>query len=324
MVSALAFSFAFVGQRAAMLGGIGPMTFNAARYVLSGIMLLIAAPMLPYTAKVKVDKQHTSQGKPRTSSDELAETGLLPLADVVDMTEHSPLSENATMWIFGLTLGLLNFIASTSQQIGLQYTSAGKCAFITGFDIAFVPIVGLMIPQLTSDAPPKMTTWISVCISVLGLYLISSSDADGGSSPVGMGEIFIFVGTIFWTFHIVVTDIATNHVDSVSLTLVQFLGTSVLCVFSSLFFESGEWSVSHIFDSWQVILLLGVCECLGFTLAAMGQTHAPPSHAVIIMSFEAVFTAVVGYMFLHETLSSREFFGCFLMVISFICIRWDM
>lgn len=296
-----------------MLGGIGPMTFNAARYVLSGIMLLIASPILPYSPKVKIDKEPLSNSLS------------LPSLMESDGAEKSKLSEKASMWILGLTLGLLNFVASTSQQIGLQYTSAGKCAFITGFDIVFVPIVGLMIPHLTSDAPPRLTTWIAVCISVFGLYLISSNEDEGGhSGTVGMGEVFIFIGTIFWTFHIVVTDIATNYVDSVSLTLVQFLGTSMLCVATSVCFEWAEWTVDHIMNSWKVILLLGICECVGFTLAAMGQTHAPPSHAVIIMSFEAVFTAIVGYFFLNETLSNREFGGCFLMIVSFICIRWDM
>lgn len=298
-----------------MLGGIGPMTFNAARYVLSGTMLLIASPLLPFSPKLKVDKPVLKSKVTDGLESGHAEIGLV---------DSGALSEKATMWILGLTLGLLNFVASTTQQIGLQYTSAGKCAFITGFDIVFVPVVGLMIPHLTSDGPPKATTWISVCVSVLGLYLISSSEVHGDASSIGMGEVFVFVGAIFWTFHIVVTDIATNYVDSVSLTLIQFLGTSVLCILSSIMFEFQEWNIEHILKSWQVILLLGVCECFGFTLAAMGQTHAPPSQAVIIMSFEAIFTAIIGFFFLHELLTGRELFGCFLMILSFICIRWDM
>jgi drug/metabolite transporter (DMT)-like permease len=314
-----------------MLGGVGPMTFTAARYVLSGVMLTVAAPMLPTPPK-KTGREHWEYspllggilGESPHPAPVGGDGGLRPAIGGLDNhREDSPLSETASMWVFGLTLGLLSFIACSAQQIGLQYTSAGKCAFITGFDVALAPVIGLMFPHLTADAPPKVRTWLCVGVSVLGLYLvISSSDAEGGR--LGMGEVCVFIGTIFWSFHVVVADIATCHVDVVSLTLVQLLGTGVLCVLSSLVFEHGEWTMDHIQASWGAIAVLGVCECLGGALLVLGQSQGPPLRSAVIMSFEAVFTVVVGFFFLHEILSKQEFLGCILMVVSFVCIRWDM
>ena len=304
-----------------MISGLGPMTFNAARYNLAAALLLILMPVLPGQPKVKADQESSPSTKRSNSRDILlpAENGLYAY-DREDGLGN-PLSESATRWVLGLTLGLLNFIASTAQQIGLQYTTAGKCAFITGFDVVFVPIVGLLIPHLTSDSPPKYTTWIFVCISTVGLYAMCTTD---GYSWLGIGEVFSLIGTIFWTFHIIVTDIAATYVESGSLILIQFFGTAVLSVFSSLMLESGEWSMIRILASWRVLLLLGVAECFGYALAVMGQMHALPSRAAVIISFEAIFTVIVGFLFLDETLSFRETIGCFLLMIASGYIRWDM
>jgi uncharacterized membrane protein YgcG len=49
-----------------------------------------------------------------------------------------------------------------------------------------------------------------------------------------------------------------------------------------------------------------------------GQKYSPPTHAAIITSLEGVFASVGSYMFLGETLSSRELVGCCLMLAAAI------
>lgn len=319
LLSALSFGFAFVGQRAAMIGGMGPMTFNACRYVLSGIVLLTVTPLLPPRHKVKTEADNIA--------DSIKTDGTLVGSpsrekEISKPDSGSPVNETHLLWVYGLTLALLNFIASSAQQVGLQYTTAGKCAFITGFDVVFVPILGVVLPTFFGqDGPVKIQTWLAVAGSLTGLYLLSSTGIS--DFTFGKGEMFCLVGTVFWTFHIMMTDTATNQIDAISLTTVQFIGTGTLCTLASFTLEYKEWNIQHLMVSWQAILLLGVCECLGFTLQAMGQTHASPSRTVIIMSFEAVFTAVIGYIFLHEILTQREFIGCVIMLISFLSLRVD-
>jgi drug/metabolite transporter (DMT)-like permease len=41
---------------------------------------------------------------------------------------------------------------------------------------------------------------------------------------------------------------------------------------------------------------------------------APPTHAAIILSLEAVFAALAGWLFLGEELTLRALFGCGLML----------
>ena len=53
---------------------------------------------------------------------------------------------------------------------------------------------------------------------------------------------------------------------------------------------------------------------VAFTLQIFGQKYADPGPAAILMSFEAVFGALSGCLFLGEVLSAREVVGCILML----------
>ena len=43
----------------------------------------------------------------------------------------------------GISCGILFFIATSLQQIGILYTSVGKAGFITALYIVIVPILGI-------------------------------------------------------------------------------------------------------------------------------------------------------------------------------------
>ena len=45
-----------------------------------------------------------------------------------------------------------------------------------------------------------------------------------------------------------------------------------------------------------------------------GQRHAPPADTAIILSLEAVFAVVGGWLLLGEQLTPRALFGCGLML----------
>ena len=179
----------------------------------------------------------------------------------------------------------------------------------------------LLFPVLSLGQKPKWNTWVAVAGSMLGLFIISGSSLN--ELGIGKGEILTIVCSFFWTFHIMLTDYATNEVDAVYLTFVQFIGTASLTTVCSYFFEKKEWDRNHIYASWHVILLLGVMECIGFTIGAIGQTNAPSFHAAIIYGSEAVFATIGGFMFLGESFTMREWIGCALMLVSTIVAKLE-
>ena len=62
------------------------------------------------------------------------------------------------------------------------------------------------------------------------------------------------------------------------------------------------------------IITVGVA----YTLQIVAQARANPVHAGIILSLEAVFGAIGGYLMLGELLNSRQLMGCALMLAGMI------
>jgi drug/metabolite transporter (DMT)-like permease len=71
-------------------------------------------------------------------------------------------------------------------------------------------------------------------------------------------------------------------------------------------------------SSWR-ILYGGIFSVgLGYTLQVAGQRKAPPAHAAILLSLEAVFAAIGGFLLLGERLGGRALVGCALMLVGMI------
>ena len=65
-----------------------------------------------------------------------------------------------------------------------------------------------------------------------------------------------------------------------------------------------------------------VSTAVGYTLQAVGQKHAPPSDAAILLSLEAVFGALFGWMVLGEMLNPVQMIGCILIFLGVIIAQW--
>ena len=53
---------------------------------------------------------------------------------------------------------------------------------------------------------------------------------------------------------------------------------------------------------------------IAYTLQVIAQRDAHPAHAAILLSLEAVFAAVGGWLILDEIISARGLLGCGLML----------
>eukprot|EP01039_Chlorochromonas_danica_P015291 gene15291-17954_t len=291
------------------------MTCNALRFALSAFLLVAAVPFLPpkffsggeggdSTDKEKDDDDHF----PSSSSSSLAESGASSMWPKF-LTQLSPMSSPASqksVLHWGIYLGCSNFMGSGLQQVGITFTAANKVAFIAGFDLFLTPIFALFIPTFKRNGKPTPSVWLAVSVSIFGLYLLSNANFAELSLIGGRGEMICLVSTVFWTLHITYTDIATSYVDCLHMMCVQLSVVSLLSATAAIMFEPQAWFWHHMLSFVPWMLFLAVVEGLGFTLMAMGQHFSPPTHAAILLSLEGVFASVASYLFLGETLSSRE------------------
>ena len=329
IIAAITFGIGFAGQREATLEGMGPLTFNALRYGLSAFILAIFMPVLNSKVRQKDKDGVTIEegNKLLVKTDDSSVNASVSPSHGTSIEDRigkhlSKFDESMKVLILGFSLALLNFSGSSFQQVGIESVSSSESAFLTGFYIVFTPVLQSIFPALSSKhGKPKWNTWIAVATSMLGLFIISGSSLSG--IKLGHGEMLTLVSAFWWTLFIILTDIATDIVDSIDLTLVNLTVTALISFLASLMFEYKEWSVSHIFNSWKVIVFLGVVECVGFTLGALGQTHAPAHHAAIIYGSELVWATLGGYLLVNEICTYQEFVGCILMVVSTIVAKID-
>ncbi len=73
-------------------------------------------------------------------------------------------------------------VASSLQQMGIQYTSVGKAGFITALYIVIVPLLGLLFKKRVSSL-----VWIAVVVAVGGMYLLCITEG----FSIGKGDLLV-------------------------------------------------------------------------------------------------------------------------------------
>jgi drug/metabolite transporter (DMT)-like permease len=238
----------------------------------------------------------------------LGALSLLPLLiyqrKKISKEDKTKSTELRSVLFAGLIAGCALFLGASLQQIGLAYTTVGKAAFITGLYIALVPILGIFLKQKV-----HITTWFGVALAVIGLYFLSVTEG----FSISKGDLLQLMGAFFWAFHILAIDHFTKKVDALMLSFFQFITCAALSLTVGFIFE--EITLAGLSGAVIPILYGGICSVgVAYTLQVVGQKHAKPSHAAIIMSLEAVFASIGGMLLLNESLSLRGLFGCSLML----------
>ena len=268
----------FVAQLTGM-DGIGPFSYAAARYLM-GFLSLVA--VLIYTRRSRAIERRQKNYR--------------------------------RGFLIGLIIGVALFIASSMQQVALQYSTAGKAAFITCLYIVFVPLGAKFLGKII-----RRENWIGAGLAIFGLYLL----AVGESFSIQLGDLILFVSAFVWAVQILLIDRFASKVDLMELSTAQIFITMVLSFVTMFAIESP--SLSAMLNAWFPILYGGVMSAgVAFTLQNYGQRYAEPSTAAILMSFEAIFGALAGWFFLNEVMSSREIFGCVLMLLGMLATQWTL
>lgn len=286
LLTAAIWGFAFVAQRVGMQH-VGAFTFNGIRFTLGSLSLL---PVIYFFNKKTKNENHDST--------KVKETNEANLKTTIKS---------------GMIAGSILFIAASLQQVGLIYTTAGKAGFITSLYIVLVPILGIFLKQKT-----HYTTWIGALTAVVGLYLLSINE----NLTVEFGDLLQIIGAFFWAVHIQLIDRFVKNVDALKLSSIQFATCAVLSLIVAFIFE--EISLSGLSGALIPILYGGIMSTgVAYTLQAIGQKSAKPSHAAIALSMESVFAAIGGAWLLQERFSSRGYIGCGLMLLGMLIAQTE-
>jgi drug/metabolite transporter (DMT)-like permease len=204
----------------------------------------------------------------------------------------------------GGALGVILFVAASLQQVALLYTTAGKAGFITGLYVVVVTILGLFWGQR-----PSAGTWSGAGLAAAGLYLLSITE----TLRMEFGDGLVLISAFFWSLQVLMVAWLSPRSRPVELAFYQFSVCALLSLITAGLYETFEWAA--VAAAALPILYGGVLSVgVAYTLQVVAQRDAHPAHASILMSLEAVFAALGGWMLLGETLSPRGLTGCGLML----------
>lgn len=210
--------------------------------------------------------------------------------------------------IAGLLCGSFLFLANNLQQVGIQYTTAGKAGFITALYIVLVPILGFFIGKRI-----RKIVIISLLIAVFGLYMLCMTER----LTIGKGDILEILCAFFFAVHILITDHYVSKVDPLKLSCFQLYVASILSFIASFLFETTDFRAIYL--ALPALLFTGVGSSgIAHTLQIYGQKLCEPTVASLVMSFESVFSVLGGAIILHDVMTQREIIGCVLMFIAVI------
>lgn len=240
-------------------------------------------------------------------------TALLPVIFVMGKLKKDKTPEDTrTLIVGGICCGIALAVASTLQQIGIQYTTSGKAGFITALYIIFVPIFASFTKK-----KPKPTIWLSVALAIVGMYLLCIKEG----VSINKGDLYIFLCAIVFAFHIMIIDHFSPKVDGVKMSCIQFLVCGCICLVCTLLFD--EPTLEGIKLATLPILYTGVMSSgVAYTLQIIGQRFTSPTLATLVMSLESVFAALAGWVLLNQSMSPTEILGSVLIFIGILIAQF--
>ena len=276
LLTATIWGVAFVAQSVGM-DHVGPFTFNAVRSIIGGIVLI---PCIFF-----LDHRKSDQKEELPSPQQQAE-------------------QTSTLILGGVCCGILLALASSFQQMGIQYTTVGRAGFITACYIVIVPILGHFFLRKKCGA----TIWIAVALALAGLYLLCITDG----FSIGKGDFLVLICAFLFSLHILVIDYFSPKTDGVKMSCIQFLVCGILTAIPAIILEHP--SLSSFNGAWGATLYAGVMSCgVAYTLQIVGQKNMNPTVASLILSLESCISVLAGWIILGQKLSTREIIGCVVM-----------
>lgn len=277
LTTAIIWGASFVAQKQGS-ESVGPFTFNGIRLLLA-VIALIPVIMI-------MDAQKKKKGL------------------IKDMTPEEKRKERKVLIIGGIACGIFLCIASTLQQFGIEFTTAGKAGFITSLYVVLVPLLGIFVGKKV-----RPLIWFCVIAAAVGLYLLTIKP---GTFHLGIGDTFVLVCALFFALHILVIDHFSPKTDGVKLSCIQFFVAGIICIVLMFIFE--EVHIEAIKSAALPIMYSGFLSGgVAYTLQVVAQKDADPTIASMLLSLESVFSVISGAIILGDIMTGREIMGCVIM-----------
>ena len=229
---------------------------------------------------------------------------ILPLVFLFETKKYSFEFKKDKKLLLRLTIiiGFSLFFGSALQQVALLYTDVANAAFFTIFYVPLVPIIVFLFRKKKIH----WSVWPSVCLCLIGGYMLTNFF----DATVRLGDSLVILGALFWSFHIIYTDIFIKKFNlPLTLGAAQTMIVALLSFIVGLIYE--EFILKNILKEIIPILYAGVLSGgFAFVLQIYAQKNISPAPAAIIFSLEGVFATIAAWIILSQILEINNILGC--------------
>ena len=219
---------------------------------------------------------------------------------------------NKKILLFGTLTGLMYYFAIVFQTLGIQTTTAGKAAFITGLSTIMVPF----ITWLGFRKAIKKRVWLAVIISLSGMIFLW---LEGGSNII-IGDLLVLLCAVLYALFIVLNDKYVRIVDVYLYSAVQLIVISVLSLGGSFLLNETYDLMNVSLPFWLIFIYMGLAVTTGtFIFQNWSQQHQGPTQTAIIFTLEPVFAVIfASFIIGYETMTWLGWLGCALIFIAIL------
>lgn len=212
----------------------------------------------------------------------------------------------------GAVIGGFLYLASTTQNIGLQFTTPSKNAFLTAVYCVLVPFLYWLIARIRPDRFNILAALL--CISGVGLVSLN------GDLSVNIGDLLTLLCAVFFAVHIVAVTKLSGGKDIYLISILQFAYVGLFSWIGGLLTE--QFPVD-MFSRSEVMLpmvyLSVVVTMMAFSFQNIGQIYSDPSSAAVILSLESVFGVLCSVIFYHDVVTVQMAIGFALIFVAVVC-----
>lgn len=203
-------------------------------------------------------------------------------------------------WRAGIVLGIFMFVGFTVQTVALDYTTAGKQAFLIASYTVIVPFISWFLTK----QKPGMFAIVAGILTLIGVGILCLNN----NLTIQLGDGLSLLFAIIFGTQIVVIGIFAKNTDMVQFTTIQMFTAGIIASVVSVFFAPRPVFVSR--EALEGVLYLIIfCTAVAFTVQNVAQKYTSDTHTSILLSLESLFGVFMSVLLLGEVFTPRMAIG---------------
>lgn len=213
--------------------------------------------------------------------------------------------------ISGFVVGIFLFSAMAAQTIGIQYTTAGKQAFLTAIYVVLIPFFAWAVDKKKPDGYSIIATFLAF----IGISFLSINNEFKLS--MNLGDWLTIISAFLFAAHIISVAQFTKDTNPIVLSVLQMAFAGLISLICALIFEGKFTGISKdaLFSMSYIVIF---STMIPFLIQNVAQKYTHPSHVGIILCFESVFGAILSVIFLKDVFTVNMTIGCVIIFTAMI------